>query len=99
MYTIDFFKLRNEIDRVYNEHYAQAESQAIHDFYRAVKRRIRRYTSFSTPEIIRVRFIRNSRKEWVAYMFMVFANRKWEMSVKIPNEIFNPDCISAEVVK
>lgn len=99
MFAFDVFKLQEEIDRVYNDHYAQAANQAIHDFYRAVKRRTRRYTSVSTPEIIRVRFIRNSRKEWVACMIMVFANRRWEIAVKIPNDIFNPDCNSVEVVK
>lgn len=34
--------LQNEIDRVYNEHYRGSKHQEVHDFYRAVARRIRR---------------------------------------------------------
>lgn len=34
--------LSNEIDRIYNEHYRNSPHQEVHDFYRAVKRRIRK---------------------------------------------------------
>lgn len=34
--------LQHEIDRVYNEHYRGSKHQEVHDFYRAVVRRIRR---------------------------------------------------------
>lgn len=34
--------LQHEIDRVYNEHYRESKHQEVHDFYRAVARRIRR---------------------------------------------------------
>lgn len=35
--------LLNEVERVYNDHYEQSYDQAIHDFFNAVTRRIRRY--------------------------------------------------------
>ena len=34
--------LSNEIDRIYNKHYRNSPHQETHDFYRAVKRRIRK---------------------------------------------------------
>ena len=46
-------ELMSEIDKVYYEHYAMAYDQAIHDFYNAVFRRIRRCTSVDAVEVVR----------------------------------------------
>lgn len=41
--VIERGSLLEEVERVYYEHYQQSYDQAIHDFFNAVKRRIRRY--------------------------------------------------------
>jgi hypothetical protein len=39
---IDGYALYKEIERIYNEHYSESSYQFIHDFFRAILRRIRR---------------------------------------------------------
>lgn len=99
MFGFDVFKLQSEIDRIYNEHYSQAGNQTIHDFYRAVKRRIRRCMKVRELEIIRARFVRDSRREWTMQMVLFFAGRRWEITMKVPDLISDPECMIVEVVK
>ena len=50
-------ELMSEIDKLYYEHYAMAYDQAIHDFYNAVCRRIRRCTSVDSVEVVHGRWV------------------------------------------
>ena len=50
-------ELMPEIDKVYYDHYAMAYDQTIHDFYNAVRRRIRRCTSVDSVKVVHGRWI------------------------------------------
>ena len=50
---IDANALSKEIERIYSEHYAQSSYQFIHDFFRAILRRIRREQTVYAVEVVR----------------------------------------------
>ena len=52
-WTLDAYVFQKEIERIYNEHYSNANDQSIHDFYNAVIRRIIRYANFRSAEVVR----------------------------------------------
>lgn len=43
--------LHDEIDRIYREHYCNSAHQEVHDFYRAVVRRIRRAYQYDRRDV------------------------------------------------
>lgn len=43
--------LRDEIDRIYREHYCNSAHQEVHDFYRAVVRRIRKAYQYDRVDV------------------------------------------------
>ena len=54
---IDANALLEEIERVYTEHYEKSEYKLIHDFFNAVRRRIRRATTVDAVEVVHGRWL------------------------------------------
>lgn len=50
---IDANALLDEIQRIYADHYQQSSYQFIHDFFRAILRRIRRCPTVDVVEVVR----------------------------------------------
>ena len=44
--------LQKEIERVYSDHYEMSHDKSIHDFYNAVQKRIRRYTTWVVVPVV-----------------------------------------------
>ena len=101
MLVCDRKLLEDEINRVYTEHYSSCNTKAVHDFYRAVIRRVRRYTVWEKPEIIsakvtRARFF--ERKLFLTVYFRMYG-RKFGLSLALPDRIYDLNCRYMEVTK
>ncbi len=44
--------LLKEMERIYSDHYEMSHDKAIHDFYNAVQKRIRRYTAWVVVPVV-----------------------------------------------
>ena len=54
---IDPNALMKEIEKVYSDHYEMSYDQHIHDFFNAVRRRIRRCSTVDAVEVVHGRWI------------------------------------------
>ena len=101
MLVCDRTLLEDEINRVYTEHYSSCNTKAVHDFYRAVIRRVRRYTVWDKPEIISAKVTRARFFERKLFLTVYFrmCGRKFELSLALPDKIFDPDWNCLEVTK
>lgn len=100
MLACDRKLLEDEIDRVYDEHYSSCNTKAVHDFYRAVIRRVRRYSLNLNPEIVRVRLYRaDAYNRWVLTASFILFGHYFETKIRLPKEICDDNCLYLEVTK
>lgn len=99
MLVCDRKSLIDEIDRVYKKHYEGTDNQAVHDFYNAVIRRIRRFTLKDRPEIIAARLRRNDcdYREWILSCLIDFHGTTFQLMIRLPKEIYDSKCTNVEV--
>lgn len=99
MLICDGRALFNEIERVYQTHYAKSSDQTVHDIFRAVRRRIRRYTANDRPDIITARLRRNDLDyhEWILSVLLDVFGMKYQLMIRLPKEIYDTKCTDVEV--
>lgn len=99
MLICDRTALLDEIDRVYQEHYASSYDQTVHDIFRAVRRRIRRYTVNDRPDIITARLRRNDLdyNEWILSVLVEICGKRHQLMIRLPKEIYDTKCTNVEV--
>ena len=70
---IDADALLNEIERIYSDHYKDSCYQFIHDFFRAIFRRIRRCPTVDAVEVVHGRWVLTVHEEQCNFRWNVTA--------------------------
>ena len=100
MLVCDRTLLEDEINRVYTEHYSSCNTKAVHDFYRAVIRRVRRYTCNGEPEIISASLRRaEGHSIWLLTVLVRLFGHRFQINMRLPKEICDSNCICLDIKK